>query len=154
MKKIFIYKHIALITPLRIFFITLLDFFCDWKILKYYAKKCSNPKRSLAFIVVLLKWRAYTLSSFYCSFGWVLNYYAERKRSASNLIRGEPIIKEKTELAENGLFTPPIRRCHDSYSMRPEYTLSHRIVARTKPKPPNPFCSWRKQSPVATPPLL
>ena len=73
-----------------------------------------------------------------------------------------PFINKKTicsELAEKGLFAPPIRSCHVRYTLRPQYTLSHRIVAQTKPKSPNTFYSeealtWRKQSSVPTPPLL
>ena len=73
-----------------------------------------------------------------------------------------PFINKKTicpELAEKGLFAPPIRSCHVRYTLRPQYTLSHRIVAQTKPKSPNTFCleealTWRKQSPVPTLPLL
>ena len=59
---------------------------------------------------------------------------------------------EKTfclEMAEKRLFTPPIRSCYVKYSMRPQYNLSHRIVAQIKPKSPNRMCSealtWRKQ---------
>ena len=58
-----------------------------------------------------------------------------------------------------GLFTPPIRSCQVRYTLRPQYTLSHRIVAQTKTKSPYTFCSeealtWRKRSPVPTPPFL
>ena len=63
------------------------------------------------------------------------------------------IIKEKTfcpELAKKRLFTPPIRSCHVIYSMRPQYTLSCRIVAQIKPKSSNTFCSealtWRNST--------
>ena len=45
------------------------------------------------------------------------------------------------ELVEKELFTPPIRSCHTRYSIRPQYTLSHRIVAQIKSKSSNTFCS-------------
>ena len=57
--------------------------------------------------------------------------------------------KEKTfclELAEKRLFTPLMRSCHVSYSTRPQYTPSHRIVAQIKPKSPSSEAlTWRKQ---------
>ena len=56
----------------------------------------------------------------------------------------EGILDEKTvcpELAEKRLFTPPMKSCHVGYSMRPHYTLSHKIVAQIKPKSPNRTCS-------------
>ena len=63
------------------------------------------------------------------------------------------LIYEKTfcpELAEKGLFTPPIRSCHVIYSMRIWYTISHRIVAQIKPKSLNTICSealtWRNST--------
>ena len=60
---------------------------------------------------------------------------------------------EKTfcpEMAKKGLFMPPIKSYHARYSMRPQYTLSHRIVAQIKPKSSNMFCSealtWRNST--------
>ena len=48
-----------------------------------------------------------------------------------------------------------MRSYHVRYSMRPQYTLSHRIVAQIKPKSPNRTCSealtWRKQHHASSP---
>jgi len=63
------------------------------------------------------------------------------------------LTSEKTfypEPVEKGLFTPLIRSCHVIYSMRIQYTLSHRIVAQIKPKSSNTICSealtWRNNT--------
>ena len=41
------------------------------------------------------------------------------------------------EMAEKGLFTPPIRICHVRHLMRKQYTLSHRIITQLKLKSSN-----------------